>query len=165
MANYLDAILSIDSTYEVSISGDPSVYSNIDWGSETPIAQATLDAILSTVNLNQAKTTKRLEIKAKRNEALSRYVNYSGNDHEMSSATFSYLIGASAFVSGGGTLSGTFKVPLTDGTGVVADATYVQGLLSNTMSQQKNHMDTYITKMASIDAATDIATVEAITWS
>ena len=162
--NYLDAILYLDPTYEVAVIGDPTVYANIDWGSETPFSEAALDAVVSVATLNRVKNEQKALIRKSRDEALSRKVNYSGSDHEMSPPCLAYLAGAVAHVAGGGALPVGFKVLKTDGTQVSADATYCKGLLDNTMSQQKNHMDTYATRLATIDACTDEACVQAVTW-
>lgn len=162
--SYLDAILHLDPTYEVAVSGDPTVYANIDWGSETPFSEAALDAVIATATLNRVKTEQKALIRKSRDEALSRQVTYSGADHEMSPPCLAYLSGAVAHVAGGGTLPAGFKVLKSDGTQVTADATYCKGLLDNTMSQQKNHMDTYATRLATIDACTDEACVLAVTW-
>lgn len=162
--NYLDAILSLEPDYEVSVIGDPSVYSNINWGSETPINQATLDSVIASATLNQAKNKKKIEMRSARNEALSRYVPYSGNDHEMTAPALAYLAAAVAHVAGGGSLPVSFAIATVSGGSVIADAAYVKGLLSNTLTQQKNHVDTYAARCASIDAAADVATVEAIVW-
>lgn len=164
MPNYLDAILSLEPDYEVSVIGDPAVYANIDWGSETPIAQVDLDAVITAATLNQVKNAKKREIRASRDEALSRLVAYSGANHEMTPPMLSYLIAAVTHVAGGGSLPGTFKVLKTDGTGVAADITYCEGLLSNALTQQKNHVDTYIARIATIDACGDEACVAAVTW-
>ena len=108
--NYLDAILSLEPDYEVSVIGDPSVYENINWGSETPINQATLDSVIASATLNQAKNKKKSEMRTARNEALSRFVNYSGHDHEMTAPVLAYLSAAVAHVAGGGSLPASFAV-------------------------------------------------------
>lgn len=45
MTNYVNAIAKFAPNAEVSIIGDPTIYSNIVWGTnQTPIDQATIDA-------------------------------------------------------------------------------------------------------------------------
>ena len=41
--NYMQIIEAFYPTYGVRCDGDEATYANIDWGSETPIVQATLD--------------------------------------------------------------------------------------------------------------------------
>jgi hypothetical protein len=72
--NYLHAILHLRPGAQVALVGGLG-YENIQWGNETPIPQAELDAVLPDVEKAQANARVLAQITAKeRNELLPRSV-------------------------------------------------------------------------------------------
>ena len=163
--NYIVTIEYLHPEYEGYYATDPENYNTINWGSNTPITQIALDSAWNAAELNQAKRNKKTDMRLIRDAAFNKTVSYLGNDHEMQSKSTLYLIMAMAYINAGNTLPVDFKMPISNGTGVTADAAYIETLLSNTLSQMKNNMDIYISKCGIIDACSDTACVNAVTWS
>lgn len=163
--NYLTAIEYLQPTYVGYTATNAEDYSTISWGANAPIAQATLDAAWTASELNQARQARKVVMRQYRDSAMQRTVDYSGNTHEMGLTMFKHLLAAMAYVNGGNALPGGFEMALSTGATVAADAAYVEGLLGNVVQHYSTQIDTYTTKCAAIDAAADVAAVNAITWS
>ena len=115
-------------------------------------------------DLTAAKRIRKLQMRSRRDEAMSRAVPYLGNDYEVSKETVDYIMMARVYVEGGGSLSGTFKVADSSGVGHTADAAFVFGLVDVIIQDWKIKMDNYITKVAAIEAAATVDAVRAVTW-
>jgi hypothetical protein len=101
--NYIDAITSGYPEYQVSATGD--LYSDIDWGSYTPISQSTLDTIL----LELIRTDKLNLVTTQRNNHMLNGMWFEGDLYDCDNIAKANVTGAVTAVLLGQTLPSNYS--------------------------------------------------------
>ncbi len=168
MITYLDVILALRPSAQVALVGGDT-YAHIDWGQETPIPQAELDAALSSVSLSLAKVNKRAQINAARDDEEAGGFSYLGKRFDSDAQAIKRLYGAAmaaqAAIAGGMPPSATM-VTWTTADGTTIDLTYADAAaVPVAMAQVAGALHAKVrTLKAQVEAAATVDEVNAIQW-
>lgn len=168
MTTYIHVICSLRPGAQVALVGGQS-YENIDWGGETPIPQAELDAAMPGVSLDRAKLAKRAEINRARDAAEAAGFTYLGKPFDSNAQAIKRLYGAAmaaqSAIAGGAVATDPF-VDWTCADGTVLTMTYAQtaGVIAAMASVGNALHIKARTLKAQIEAATTVEEVSAIQW-